>query len=237
MHLLLISNSTNPGEAYLDYPKYEIQSFLNKHQVSEVLFIPFAAVTFSYDIYLSKVQERFQEIGIQVKGIHQQTSFQEAVKQAQAIVVGGGNTFHLLKSLQDAGLVELIADKVQKGCPYIGWSAGANLASPTICTTNDMPIVEPKGFKAFHFIPFQINPHYIDSHPAGHAGETREQRIEEYLVAQPKVRVVGLRETSMLKIEAGQMQLIGEKSIRIFHQGDTPLELSKKDDLQFLLSE
>ncbi|MDR3245133.1 MAG: dipeptidase PepE, partial [Prevotellaceae bacterium] len=183
MRLLLISNSTNPGEAYLGYSKKDIQTFLEKDNVREALFVPYATVTFSYDAYLEKVRQRFDDFGITVKGIHNENDPVAAVKAAQAIVVGGGNTFHLLKNIQDAGIVDAVREKVGNGTPYIGWSAGSNIACPTICTTNDMPIVEPTSFESFNLIPFQINPHYLDAHPQGHAGETREQRIEEYIAA------------------------------------------------------
>lgn len=234
MRLLLISNSTNPGEAYLDYPKLAIQTFLEKGKVTKVLFIPFAAVTFSYDTYVQKVQERFAEFNIEVDGIHRHADAVRAVEEAQAIVVGGGNTFHLLKCVQELGLIAPIRKSVLTGQPYVGWSAGSNLACPTICTTNDMPIVEPQSFDAFNLIPFQINPHYLDAHPEGHAGETREQRIEEYLVANPNRYVVGLRESCILLNEGNKMQLIGPKSLRVFKQGKVPAEISAGDDLGFL---
>jgi len=233
MRLLLISNSTNSGEAYLEYPKNNICSFLKKDNVNEVLFIPYAAVTFSFDDYVSKVQERFNEFGIKVKGIHNEKDPIEAVKNAEAIVVGGGNTFQLMKMVIDAGLVDIVREKVINGTPYIGWSAGSNLACPTICTTNDMPIVEPANFNAFNLVPFQINPHYIDTHPEKHAGETREQRIEEYIVANPNRYVVGLREGCMLIYEDNELKLIGNKPARVFKYGKQPIEV--ENDLTFLI--
>lgn len=235
MRLLLISNSTNPGEAYLDYPKKNIQAFLEKDNVKEVLFIPYAAVTFSYDTYVDKVQERFNEFGIKVKGIHRESDPVAAVKAAQAIVVGGGNTFHLLKNIQEAGIVDAVREKVKNGTPYIGWSAGSNIACPTICTTNDMPIVEPQSFEAFGLIPFQINPHYLDAHPQGHAGETREQRIEEFIVANKGKCVVGLRESCMFLLEGNNLSLVGPKSVRYFKYGQEHREIEPNEDFNFLL--
>jgi len=235
MRLLLISNSTNPGEAYLGYPKKDIQTFLGKDNVKEALFVPYAAVTFSYDEYLEKVRQRFDEFGIKVKGIHNEKDPVAAVKAAQAIVVGGGNTFHLLKNIQDAGIVNDIREKVENGTPYVGWSAGSNMACPTICTTNDMPIVEPLSFAAFNLIPFQINPHYLDAHPQGHAGETREQRIEEYLAANPGKYVAGLREGCIFLFENGNLSLIGDKSVRVFKNGQNPIEVQRDEDFNFLL--
>ncbi|HIW10472.1 MAG TPA: dipeptidase PepE [Candidatus Rikenella faecigallinarum] len=238
MRLLLISNSTNAGEAYLEYPKQQIADFLaaSSRPVDTVLFVPYAAVTFSYDDYQAKVAARFAEFGVKVDSVHRYANPAEAVRKAQAIVVGGGNTFHLAKSMQDAGLYEPIREAVrERGVPYIGWSAGSNMSCPTLCTTNDMPIVEPLSFKALNLIPFQINPHYLDAHPDGHAGETREMRIEEYIAANQGMYVAGLREGCMLLVEESKMTLIGKRSLRLFHYGAAPRELTADDDLSFLL--
>ena len=234
MRLLLISNSTNAGEEYLDYPKYNIKEFLGESKV-KALFIPFAAVTFSFDEYAEKVNNRFNEVGHEVVGIHTFNNPIQAVKDAEAIVVGGGNTFHLVKMMQEQGLIDAISEKVNSGTPFIGWSAGSNVACPTICTTNDMPIVQPLSFKVFNFIPFQINPHYLDANPEGHAGETREQRLEEYLAANPNMYVAGLREGTIFLLENNKLKLIGERPCRIFKQGIKPYELSNNDDFSFLL--
>jgi len=234
MRLLLISNSTTPGQPYLDYPKMEIKRFLGERPV-ECIFIPFAAVTFSYDLYEQKVSERFNEIGHTVKSIHHFSDPVKAIENAEAIVVGGGNTWQLVRMMHEKKLFPAIRQKVLIGTPFIGWSAGSNVACPTLRTTNDMPIVDPLGFDTLNLIPFQINPHYLDANPVGHAGETREQRIEEFIEINPIVYVVGLREGSMLKIEHGNISLIGDKSLRIFKKGELPHELSMNDDLSFLL--
>jgi dipeptidase E len=234
MRLLLISNSTNPGEPYLDYPKNSIREFLGPRPV-KVLFIPYAAVTFSYDAYEEKVYERFREIGHEIASIHHFSDPAEAVREAEALAVGGGNTWKLLKTLRETELIEPVRKKVFGGMPYIGWSAGSNVACPTIMTTNDMPVVEPGSFRAFNLIPFQINPHYLDANPAGHAGETREQRIEEFIEVNPDVFVVGLREGTMLMIEKKKMKLIGPKKARIFRKGTQPSEVGTEDNLSFLL--
>ncbi len=234
MRLLLISNSTMPGEPYLDYPKQEIRKFLGDKPVT-ALFIPYAAVTFSFDTYVEKVQERFAEIGHRVVGIHTFSNPVAAVHQAEAIVVGGGNTWQLVRMLHDNHLMGPIREKVVAGTPYIGWSAGANVACPTLRTTNDMPIIDPHGFDTLNLVPFQINPHYLDANPEGHAGETREQRILEFLEINPEVTVVGLREGTMLLREADHLNLIGERTARIFRKGPDPLELDATTDLSFLL--
>jgi dipeptidase E len=234
MRLLLISNSTNPGEPYLEYPKKKIKEFLGISPV-RALFIPFAAVTFSYDEYEEKVSQRFRESGHEIVSIHHFNDKHAAVKEAGAIVVGGGNTWMLLKILQENGLIDIIRKKVIEGTPYIGWSAGSNVACPTIMTTNDMPVVEPGSFKAFNLIPFQINPHYTDANPAGHAGETREQRINEFIEVNPAIYVAGLREGTMLIVEEEKLYLLGPKTMRLFIKNALPAELGPTDDLSFLL--
>lgn len=234
MRLLLISNSTNPGEPYLDYPKVNIRDILGTTSV-KALFIPYAAVTFSFDEYETKVKERFREIGHDIISIHHYSNPVNAVKNARAIVVGGGNTWMLLKLLQQNKLIDAIRKKVISGTPYIGWSAGSNVACPTIRTTNDMPVTEPGSFDSFNLIPFQINPHYLDANPAGHAGETREQRIEEFIEVNQEVWVTGLREGTMLLLENGKVSLVGPRKARIFRKFHEPMELGDVDDFSFLL--
>jgi dipeptidase E len=235
MKLLLISNSTNPGEKYLDYPKNYIKEFLGNEPVT-ALFIPWAAVTFSYDDYEIRVSERFREIGHDVLSIHRLKDPVKAVMEAKVIVVGGGNTWKLLKLIRDNKLIEIVREKVLSGTPYIGWSAGSNVACPTIRTTNDMPVTEPDSFSSFNLVSFQLNPHYLDVNPAGHAGETREQRIQEFIEINPGVYVVGLRESTMLRVDNKSMHLLGPRTARIFLKGSQPLELGVNDDFSFLLT-
>jgi len=234
MKLLLISNSTMPGEPYLDYPKNEIKKFLGEKPLTAV-FIPFAAVTFSFDEYCEKVEERFAEIGHHVVGIHTFDDPVKAIQNAEAIVVGGGNTWQLVRMLHEQKLMNPIREKAFNGTPYIGWSAGSNVACPTLRTTNDMPIIDPLDFDCTNMIPFQINPHYLDANPEGHGGETREQRIEEFLEINSNCYVAGLREGTMFKLENEKLSLIGNRTCRIFKKGTTPIELSSKDDFNFLL--
>jgi dipeptidase E len=233
MNLLLISNSTNAGEPYLQYPMAEIaKTFAG---VKEVVFIPYAAVSFSYIEYERRVQERFAELGIRVRSIHRSPNPRNMIRHAEAICIGGGNTFALIKKMQEQKLLSAILCRIKAGIPYVGWSAGSNVCCPTICTTNDMPIVEPLSFEAIGAVRFQINPHYLDANPAGHAGETREQRILEYIQANPRRYVVGLREGSMLRLKEGKLTLIGEKPIRLFKRGEEIREIYPGEDLQFLL--
>ncbi|MDE6446646.1 MAG: dipeptidase PepE [Alistipes sp.] len=233
MKLLLISNSTNAGEEYLRYPLPRIGRFLEG--VREVTFVPYAAVTFPYAEYERRVAARFAELGIRLRSVHREADPARAVRRAEAICVGGGNTFALAKKMQEQGLMEAIRSRVRAGVPYVGWSAGSNVCCPTICTTNDMPIVEPASFRAVGAVKFQINPHYLDANPEGHAGETREQRILEFIQANPRRWVVGLREGCMLHYDQGRLELVGSRPMRIFKKGVQPFEVRPGDDLSFLL--
>ena len=233
MNLLLISNSTNAGEAYLKYPIHEIAKSLEG--IDEVVFVPYAAVTFSYDEYEAKVQDRLNEIGVKVRSIHHAINKRNFIRHAKAIMIGGGNTFALLKKMQEEDLLDMIFHRVKAGVPYIGWSAGSNVTCPTICTTNDMPIVQPESFRAIGLVSFQINPHYLDANPEGHAGETREQRIKEYLEANRRRYVVGLREGCMLRINDEGIQLIGSRPMRIFKKGQETYEVQPGDNIDFLI--
>ena len=234
MNLLLISNSTNAGEEYLAYAIPYIKEFV-KDKPNKALFIPYAGVTLSWDDYYKKVSEKLALANIETSAIHHTENPTEAIEQTELIVVGGGNTFNLLKNIQENKLVSTIRRKVFSGTPYIGWSAGSNLTCPSIRTTNDMPIVEPESFDALNIIPFQINPHYTDANIQQHAGETREMRIEEFIAANPDIYVAGLREGSMFKIEGEDIQLWGEKPCRIFFNGTLPQEMEKDGDFSFLM--
>ncbi|MDR2805377.1 MAG: dipeptidase PepE [Dysgonamonadaceae bacterium] len=234
MRLLLLSNSTNPGEEYLSWAKAEIQTFLGNIPTTAV-FIPYAAVSFGYDEYVAKVDKVFSPLGCKITGIHRVWDPVQTVENAETIIIGGGNTWRLVQQMREHGLMEAIRAKVQAGTPYIGWSAGSNVACPTMKTTNDMPIVDPRGMGTLRLIPFQINPHYLDAHPAGHGGETREDRIREFIELNSDVFVLGLREACLLKREGNVLQLIGSKTARLFRKDWPTRELSPQDDLSFLL--
>lgn len=231
--LLLISNSTNYGEAYMEYTKPHIKEFLGEH-IREVLFIPYAAVSFSYDEYESKVGSVFSKLGYNLKSVHRFDDPVAAVEAAEAIAVGGGNTFHLVHVMQETGVMDAIKKKILNGTPYMGWSAGSNVACPSIKTTNDMPIVEPGSFEAMGVVPFQINPHYTDSNIPNHNGESREDRIREFLAANPEMVVVGLKEGTMLRIENEDIEYIGSKTIKVFRKDQPTLEFDKNASLDFL---
>lgn len=233
-HLLLLSNSTNAGEAYLEWPKKDIENFFKKFNVKKVLFVPYAGVAPGYDAYAEKVAKVFAGMGVALESIHTFEYPITAVNQAECIVVGGGNTFHLVKEMQQTGVMKAIREKVLQGCPYMGWSAGSNVACPTIKTTNDMPIIQPESFNALNLVPFQINPHYLDANPAGHGGETREDRIREFMVVNPDVYVVGLREATSLAVEGDKMELVGSRKMRLFKAGEEVREI-EPGDVSFLL--
>jgi dipeptidase E len=209
-------------------------SFLGTIPTSAV-FIPYAAVSIGYDVYEAKVAQVFTPLGCRISGIHRAWDPVQAVENAETIVVGGGNTWRLVQLLRELGLMEAIRAKVAAGTPYVGWSAGSNVACPTMKTTNDMPIVDPLGLETLGLVPFQINPHYLDVHPEGHGGETREDRIREFIEVNPDVFVLGLREASLLRLEGNVLQLRGRKTARLFRKDWPARELPVGEDLSFLL--
>lgn len=227
--LLLLSNSTMPDDQFLGWPEAYIKSFFGEKRL-KILFFPYAGVTFSFDEYFDKVSERFDAMGYEIIPAHRVESKEKALSEADAIAVGGGNTFQLADHLQK-GWIEGIRKKVEEGAPYIGWSAGSNAACPTLKTTNDMPIVEPQSFKMLDLIPFQINPHYTESTIPNHGGETRPLRIKEFLVANPSMTVIGVPEGGLLQIEGGSMRYKGIGAVRVFQNGKEVETYTEDDDL------
>jgi dipeptidase E len=231
--LLLLSNSRNYGGGYLEHAEETLKEFLGP--VPEVLFVPFAGVTVSFDVYAGLVRQRFGELGYSLRSVHEVKDAAQAIRHAEAIAVGGGNTFHLLERLYSTGLLEALRARALEGVPYMGWSAGSNLACPSIKTTNDMPIVEPAGFAALDLVPFQINPHYTEAQLPNHGGETRADRIKEFIRANPGIYVVGLPEGCVLRVNGDEIELFGEKPAKIFVHGREPFEVAPGESLQFLL--
>jgi dipeptidase E len=218
--ILLISNSTLYGSGYLDHAETEIRIFLGN--VKRVLFVPFAL--HDRDGYTATAQKRFEKMGYELSSVHNASDPKQAVNDSDAVFTGGGNTFRLLKTLYDFELLDPIRERVEAGMPFIGSSAGSNVAGPTIKTTNDMPIVEPPSFNALGLVPFQINPHYLDPDPnSKHMGETREERLRQFL-EENDTPVAGLREGAMLRIENGETILRGSTGARIFRRGLEPIE-------------
>lgn len=235
MKLLLLSNSTNAGEEYLGWPKDLIREFLVKYDVKKCLLVPYAGVTIHFSEYLLRVRDVFSLLGCEVESVHESADPVKAVMDSECIVVGGGNTFRLVQMMHDTGIMNPIREKVLQGTPFIGWSAGSNVACPTMRTTNDMPIVQPSSFDTLNLVPFQINPHYLDANPEGHGGETREQRIIEFLEVNRNITVVGLREACALYYEFGHLFLKGNRPLRVFRYHTPPVEIEKGEDLDFLL--
>ena len=220
--VLLISNSTLHGSGYLDHAASEIQSFLG-NRIHRVLFVPYAL--YDRDAYAATAQQRFQKMGYELTSIHKSANPQQAVQNADAVFIGGGNTFRLLKALYDFGVIDPIRQRVDGGMPYIGSSAGSNVAGPTIKTTKDMPIVQPPSFDALGLVPFQISPHYLDPDPnSTHMGETQEERILQFL-EENDTPVAGLREGAMVRVENGATILKGSSEARIFRKGVEPVEV------------
>ena len=229
--LLLISNSTNHGEGYLDHVLDEMDGFLG--QIRRLVFVPFALK--DREGYGARVAERLADAGIRASTLTADEAGQRMLRDAEAVFVGGGNTFRLLKTLQDSGLFPILRERTHGGMPYIGSSAGTNLAAPTIRTTNDMPIVEPASFDAFGLVPFQINPHYIDPDPGStHMGETREQRLREFH-EENTVPVVGIREGAWIRVEGDKAVLGGRTGARIFRRDQEPEEREPGASLDDLL--
>ncbi|KAL4222679.1 hypothetical protein ACF0H5_018720 [Mactra antiquata] len=232
--LLLISNSTLHGSGYLDHCKKQIKEFLSD-KVKTVLFVPYAL--HDRDDYTSTARKAYNEIGYQLEGIHEKPSAVEAVRQAEALFIGGGNTFRLLKTLYDENIVDEIYKRVYNdGMPYIGSSAGTNVATVSINTTNDMPIVFPPSFKAINLVPFNINAHYQDPDPnSKHMGETRAKRIEQYHEYEDSPPVLGIREGCILHVEGDKATLRGVTDARLFVRGKEPVEYKPDADMSFLL--
>ena len=242
--LLLISNSTMRGEAYLGWCKDLIADFCRRHHVKQVLFIPYAGVSLaeggleaSYDAYEEKVRKVYHEMGVELTSVHHATDPVRAVYDAQCVAVGGGNTFCLVSELHRQGLMQAISRRATNGMPYMGWSAGSNVAGPTLCTTNDMPIVFPSSFDCMNLVPFQINPHYTDFFDPKHGGETRDDRLKEYITVNPQAYCVAIREATALSLEGGNLRLTGRANpLKVFHgkMSDTR-EYNLDSDLNFLL--
>ncbi len=233
MNILLLSSSRAGNSDYLAPALGLIAAQLTDRR--EVLFVPYAGVTVSYDDYQRKVQEALQPLGIKVHSIHQFADAKQALQQAQAVMVGGGNTFALLQRLYQHDLVKELRQLVLQGLPYTGWSAGSNIAGLSIRTTNDMPIVEPPSFEALQLLPFQLNPHYANFAPPGFHGETRDMRLAEFMQLNPQTPVVGLPEGTALRLLGGTLRYLGDTDAALFQQG-AKTAIAPDSDLSALLN-
>ena len=219
--LLLISNSTLHGSGYLDHAEDEIRSFLGGS--GKIAFVPFAMC--DRKAYAAKTHDRFRSMGWELTSVHDVSNSRRLVGRADAVFVGGGNTFRLLKGLYDADLLDVIRERVREGVPYLGSSAGSIVACPSLKTTKDMPIMQPSSFEALGLVDFQISPHYLDPDPTStHMGETQEERIRQFLEENEET-VVGLREGAMIRVEGASVTLKGSTGARIFRGGEAPVEV------------
>lgn len=231
MKLLLLSNSTQHGRGYLDHAEGAIRELFSGAR--RIVFVPFALADLA--AYTARVRARFEPWGIEVEGLQADEADRRRLERAEGVFVGGGNTFRLLARLQRGRLLAPLREQVLAGMPYLGSSAGTNVACPGIYTTNDMPVVEPESFEALGLVPFQINPHYLDPDPnSTHMGETREERIAQFLEERGGP-VVGLREGSWLERRGAQLRLGGFAGARIFRRGRAAEERAAGATLEDLL--
>ncbi|MBT3700055.1 MAG: dipeptidase PepE [Alphaproteobacteria bacterium] len=237
-HLLLLSSSRYRDAGFLVDGLPVIKDFLVNciaGDIKDVLFVPYANAAKEYDDYEARVAAIFDTCGLGVQSIHHESDPVAAVRSAQAIAIGGGNTFALLSRLQEAKLIEPIRQAVMAGTPYIGWSAGSNMACPTLCTTNDMPICEPESFDALALIPFQINPHFVSGQIAGHNGESREQRLAEFMAVSPHKPVLALPEGTALRRHGEALTMSGHADGILF-SADKQQVIKRDEDVSWMLS-
>lgn len=230
---LLLSASKADNTGYLEHAIPMISEYLdlkNLESPLNVVFVPYAGVTISFDEYTQRVKTALTELPLSISGLHEHDDQANALKNADVVLVGGGNTFALLNRMYQNNLIEVLHEAVESGVKYIGWSAGSNLAGLSIKTTNDMPIVAPPSFDALGLLPVQINPHYTDFVPPGHHGETRQMRIEEFMVLEPNMPVIGIQEGTALLVSGGNVDLIGPKCGYLF-KGGKKQELAKNTRL------
>lgn len=230
MNILLASTSTIFGGNYLEYLKSDIKELFKG--VNEIVFVPFARPGgISHEEYTEKARTFFAEFDIKVKGLHEFDNQLKAVKTAKGFFTGGGNTFLLVKTLHESGLMNIIKQTVESGIPYLGTSAGSNIGGLNMKTTNDMPIVYPPSFECMGLVPFNINPHYLDPNPdLKHNGETRETRIQEFLT-QNDTKVIGLREGNWIRRIGNRITIEGTESTRIFEKGKDPYEVKSGTEI------
>lgn len=232
MRLLLLSNSTAPGGQYLEHVSTELGEILTG--MSTVAFVPYALA--DLDGYTDQVRAALEPFGVKVQGVHSGNPA-EIVAQADVIFIGGGNTFRLVDRLHREDLIEPIRAAVTAGTPYIGSSAGTNVATPSLKTTNDMPIVEPASFATLGLVPFQINPHFLDANPDGHQGETRDERLRQYL-EENQTPCLAMREGTWLRYQDGHLYLEGlERGARLYRPGEPVREIPTPADVTYLMEQ
>ena len=235
--ILAFSSSRSGNSGFLETAIPFIASVLGRRQTN-IAFIPFASVDNDYEEYTSKVREAMRNLPYSITAVTPKNA-KSVIETTDVIMVGGGNTFKLLHDIYELKLLDIIRDKVNNGAAYIGWSAGSNILSPTIGTTNDMPVIQPKSFNALGLFPFQINPHYINQKPEGFNGETRDQRLMEFLKINPGISIIGLSEGSGLKLKNNNLQFFGKLPPTLFEQQEDKSfsrnEIAANSDLSYLL--
>ncbi|MDN3659146.1 dipeptidase PepE [Ferruginibacter paludis] len=235
--LLVFSSSRAGNGGYLETALAPINNFLGDSALT-IAFIPFASVDADYEAYAAMVRSGLSSLPHTIIAVQPENA-KATIENTDVIMVGGGNTFKLLHDIYDCQLLDIIRDKVNKGTPYIGWSAGSNITGPGIGTTNDMPVIAPKSFNALGLLPFQINPHYTNVKPAGHHGETRDQRLEEFMQMNPGLPIVALPEGTYLRLEGAQLQFSGNQPGMLFYWDENgkagKREIVPGEDLSFLL--
>lgn len=222
MELLLLSNSTSDA-GYLVHAREMLAELAQG--AKEAVFVPYAGVTRSWDEYEALVAQALAPIGITLRSVHRAGDPPALARDARLVLVGGGNTFNLLHHCRRSGVLAALKARSRGDLRFAGWSAGANLACPTICTTNDMPAIDPGGLDALGLVPFQINPHYTNASPPGHRGETRDQRLAEFLILNPAIPVLALPEGDWLRVSGAAVTLGGDRTALWMRHGSAPVEL------------
>ena len=238
--ILAFSSSRYGNRGYLKAAAPVIKKFLDS-KTTNIAFIPFASVEKNYDEYATNVNNALGKVGIQINAAKPRNA-RSLIETCDAIIIGGGNTFKLLHDIYELNLVDLIKEKVSNGTPYIGWSAGSNILSPTIGTTNDMPIIQPKSFNALGIFPFQINPHYFNQKVESFNGETRDQRLEEFIEVNPQSSILALPEGTWLEFQNNNLKFFGKESATFFSYekpGNTIVkkEIDNQTNLSFLIKD
>ncbi len=236
--ILALSSSRSGNEDYLESAAPIIKNFLGA-QPLQIAFIPFALVGKNYENYANDVAAALEDLPHKITLVNHHNA-KNIIGQSDAIMIGGGNTFKLLHDIYETGILEIIIDKINEGAPYIGWSAGSNITGPTIGTTNDMPVIQPKSFKALGFFPFQINPHYYNKKAEGFNGETRNQRLFEFIQTNPSLKIIGLPEGTALLLKDSVLTFIGGHTGILFSAEENSRktitkQIEQGEDLSFLL--
>ncbi|MFC5681567.1 dipeptidase PepE [Flavobacterium sp. MAHUQ-51] len=232
-NLLLASTSTLHGTEYLEYLLPELK--IHFKNCKNLLFIPYARPSgISHEEYTQKTAQAFAKIDINIKGIHEFEDPAFAIKQAEGIFTGGGNTFLLVSQLYQHKIMTVLKETLENGTPYLGTSAGSNIGGLSMQTTNDMPIIYPPSFQTLGLIPFNLNVHYLDKDAQStHMGESRETRINEFHQFN-NFPVLGLKEGSWLEIKNNTIILKGGLTAKLFRKNHEAIEIEPNSNLDYI---